>query len=294
KMSNLRVGDTIALSFFALSESTGDVNLSADPEVTWSVTPTEAGDVKKTAEGLPYFVASKATSGVKITATAKTGLSAESEAFDVVAADMVDVVVFPLDGSTLPYGLTQQLSAKATYSDGTQGGNALTGVSWSSVPAGLVDSDGVLTLPATGDVTVTAKYDTSLEQTVTYHAGTQVPSSLSIGPTEDVVVGVPQRMSISMNYQSGESQAMELGADAGKASLTLKSFTGEEPKVTAGGYVTARGEGTFVLEAVWNDDNSVAGTVELKAEKGKSMGTLLMSPMNAQVTADTSLPLHVY
>ncbi|EOW2079521.1 hypothetical protein ACNZ70_003937, partial [Vibrio mimicus] len=154
KMSNLRVGDTIALNFFALSESTGDVNLSADPDVTWLVTPKDAGEVKRNAEGLPYFVASEVASDVKITATAKTGLSAESDAFDVVAADMMDMVVFPLDGSTLPYGLTQQLSAKATYSDGTQGGNALTGVSWSSVPAGLVDADGVLTLPATGDVTV--------------------------------------------------------------------------------------------------------------------------------------------
>jgi uncharacterized protein YjdB len=102
----------------------------------------------------PTGVATSKSAGTATVSAASSSGVIGSVALTVTPATLVSVAVTP--ASTLPLGLTQQLNANGTYSDGSTK-PILTGVTWiSSNTLDTVSSSGVFIGKAVGDTTITA------------------------------------------------------------------------------------------------------------------------------------------
>ena len=116
--------------------------------VSWSSSNPSVVSVSSTG-----VATSKSAGTATVSAASSSGVIG-SVALTVTPATLLSIAVTP--ASTLPLGLTQQLNANGTYSDGSTK-PILTGVTWiSSNTLDTVSSSGVFIGKAVGDTTITA------------------------------------------------------------------------------------------------------------------------------------------
>ena len=199
--------------------------------------------------------------------------------------------------STLPLstGASQQLTATATYSDGSTA-NVTTAAKWTTSNAGIatVNSAGMVTAVAGGSVSIVAA-DSGKTGTASVSVATVVTQvSLTVSPTSGALIaGSTQQLSATANFSDGSQTDVT-------SSATWTTSNGTAATVNAG-TITAIASGTATLTAAsggmsgsatitvganvatWHNDNQRSG---LNAAEG------ILTPQN--VTSATFGKLFSY
>ncbi len=182
------------------------------------------------------------------TLTASVGSISSSVTLTVLPPVISSIRVSPPSAS-LPKGLTQAMTATATYSDGSQG-TLSSGVGWtSSTPnVATVSGTGVLTGQSVGSTTLTATVS-SISGTTTLNVIAAILQSIAVSaPDSSVAAGLSEQLTAtgiysdnstlplttsvtwasSTNYASVSSQGVVAGNSIGNSTITatLSGITG--------------------------------------------------------------------
>ena len=168
-IKELPVGFSQTFEAFAVAD-TGAAKLNED-QVSWTVTSDDGVSGTDNGDGT-YTVESKGT-GVDVAVTARLKASAfpdvggndlsKEETFTTVPADITNLVVEPLDGSTVVVGVPYRLRAEAVQANGElfDATNRVTWGDWST------DDYDIELTPSREELTITFKADASESVTLT-------------------------------------------------------------------------------------------------------------------------------
>jgi uncharacterized protein YjdB len=217
------------------SESFSD---GTQQDVTKLVTWTSSDVTKATidATGLVTAVASGSTT---ITAafnglTGTTVLTVDPPALASIIVDQ--------DGSTVPLGLPQQLTATGVFNDGSTA--SLLGVSFTSSDPTIVsvDVNGVATTNAVGSVTITATLG-SVSGTGILTVGPQTLTSMAVTPTNpSVPLNFQQQFVATGTFTDSSTQQLTTGVVWSSSDTTVAT-------VDQNGLATSVGVGTATITA---------------------------------------------
>jgi len=217
------------------------------------------------------------------TATITASYAGQSASTDVqiVAARLTAIGVSP-DGSSLPKGLTVQLSASGTYSDGTTLALA-SGVTWASSDntVATVSGSGVVTGVAAGaTVTVSASVG-SIGSAVQVTVTDAVLQSVTVSPSSaSVAAGLAVQLSASGTYSDGTSQVLTSAA-------TWTSSNTSVATVTSTGVVSGVAAGSATITATAGGQSSTA-SITVTAPQLLSVS---VAPSSASVPAGLTVQL---
>ncbi len=223
--------------------STSDVTA----QVTWSSSDALIASISN-ASGSAGLASGLSTGTVTITASLR-GVSATAR-LNVTPASLVSLAVTPV-ASTLPRGLTAQLTATGTYTDGTT--QELTAqASWSSTDAAIasvssaVSSAGLVSAAGVGQATITAQVG-SVSGTASITVSPAQLSSVGIAPANPrVPVGLTEQLALTGVYTDGTTQdltALATWSSSDLAVAQISNASGSE------GLATALAQGTATITA---------------------------------------------
>ena len=182
---------------------------------------------------------------------------------------------------TLAAGTTQQYKAIGTMSDGgTQ--NLTTSVTWSSnnTSATTINSSGLATTHAVGNVTITATSG-SIQSTATMTVTAATPTSIQISPTSvSLAVNNSQQLLVTATFSDGSSQNVT-------SSATYSSSTASVATISSGGNVTGVAPGTTTITASLGNV-SANSTVTIT---GATLTSIAITPSNPSLPVGLSQQL---
>lgn len=244
---SLVVGDTqqFTASGSYSNGSTQDLTVT----VTWTSSNTQIATISSA--GLATL---KATGSVTFSA-ASGPLSASTPAL-TVSAKLESLTVSPASAS-IPLGVSEQLTAKGSFSDGSTK-DLTSSVAWSSSNSAIatVSSSGLVKTAATGSVTVTAK-DGTLSAAASATVGPAV--AVSVSPAAATVsIGKSVQFTASVKNTADTAVAWSVdGTTGGNATVGTISSSGL--------YQAPAGPGTHTVAATSKLDTSKAAQASLTA-----------------------------
>ncbi|MFZ0939682.1 MAG: Ig-like domain-containing protein [Candidatus Sulfotelmatobacter sp.] len=211
---------------------------------TWSIAPSGVATVNATG-----MVTAQAMGSAAITASSAS--VSGTGALTVLPAVLVSIAVSP-QGVSVPKGNTQQLSAIAVFSDGTQQ-NVTNSTLWSIAPSGVatVSAAGTVTAQAAGSATVIASLG-SVSGNDTLTVSPAVLVSISIAPSNSsVVLGTSKQLISYGIYSDGTSQDLTQSA-------TWSSANSSTVSVGSAGLAFANAVGSATISASSNGQTGSA------------------------------------
>ncbi|MBT9966928.1 Ig-like domain-containing protein, partial [Vibrio anguillarum] len=209
--------------------------------VTW--TPTDTVTATVTTEGLLSGVEENSTT---LTAT-KAGVTSNEVTVNVSSAEITEITVTPSQVN-IAKGQTQQLTAIATYSDGTSS-SVTNSVMWTPADANTatVTSTGLITGVGVGSTTMAVTKDGITSNTVNVTVSSAVITAIQVTPSQvNVAKGQTQQLTAIATYSDTTSSDISSSvtwtpADTNTATVTLDGLlTGVEVGSTT---VTATKDG---------------------------------------------------
>jgi hypothetical protein len=224
-------------------------------QVTWSSSNTGVATINSS--GLATALAAGTTTITASTSAPNSysgsGGTSGSTVLTVTAATLSSITVTP-PNPMLPVGVTQQLAATGTYSDGSTY-DITAQVAWSSSASFVapVSSSGLATGNAAGVTTVAAQLgSTSGSTTVTVTTATL--SSISITPADSILpVGVTEQFTATGIYSDGTNYDLSGQVSWGSSDPSVAT-------INSGGLGTTTGGGTATITAV---SGNTAGSTTL-------------------------------
>ncbi|MBK7537264.1 MAG: Ig-like domain-containing protein [Myxococcales bacterium] len=260
---SLAAGTTTALTATAMLSDMTTRNVTA--QVTWTSSDTTKATVNST--GTVRGVA-KGTSTIR----AAMGTLSAMTTVTVTDAVLTSLAVTPVNPS-VPKGLTQQMTATGTFSDGTTQ-NLTAMATWTSNAAAraTVSAAGLVTAVTEGDATITAAMGTiNGSSVVTVTAA--VLQSIAITPaTPSVAKGLTLSLTATGTYSDNSTQDLSATATWTSSNVAVATVNG---RVVTG--VTA---GTSTITATMG---AVSGTTSLEVTAAV-LQSIQVTPVN------TSLP----
>ncbi|WP_422822776.1 Ig-like domain-containing protein [Vibrio anguillarum] len=209
--------------------------------VTW--TPTDTVTATVTTEGLLSGVEENSTT---LTAT-KAGVTSNEVTVNVSSAEITEITVTPSQVN-IAKGQTQQLTAIATYSDGTSS-SVTNSVMWTPADANTatVTSTGLITGVGVGSTTMAVTKDGITSNTVNVTVSSAVITAIQVTPSQvNVAKGQTEQLTAIATYSDTTSSDISssvtwTAADTNTATVTLDGLlTGVEVGSTT---VTATKDG---------------------------------------------------
>lgn len=199
--------------------------------------------------------------------------------FQDVESALTSLAVTP-NAPSLAAGTSQQLTATATFADGSQG-NLSSSVTWTSSATNVVTvSGGQLQAVAPGQSTVTASFgtvSTQVQVTVTaatLNSVTVSPNPISLGQ------GTTQQLTATANFSDGSSQ--DVSANANWTSSATGTAT-----VNASGLLSAVAPGQTTVTASFMGQDGTASAVVTSA----ALTQLSLTPPNPSLATGTAQQL---
>ncbi len=242
-------------------------------QVSWSVSPSTVAKVSSS--GLLTSLA-QGTATVTATMTAVAG----HVSLTVQPAAITAIQVSP-SSLSLPLGKGQQMTASATYTDGSSG-DVTSSVNWSATPAAVisVSAGGMLQSVAKGNFSVTAASG-SITKSLNGAVGNPVIQSLQVLPTSTAIPkGTTQSFTATAIYSDGSKQ------DVTSAATWQSSNTGVA-SVDNTGLATSSAQGGTQVSASYQ---SFAATAALTVSAA-TIKSIHVTPATASFAKGTSLQL---
>jgi trimeric autotransporter adhesin len=203
--------------------------------VIWSTTEPSVASISLSGLALGKLIGS-----AKVTATSDSVTATDTLA--VGPAVVVSIAVSP-ESFSIPKGVTQQLSAVATFSDGSQK-DVTHSATWSVAPTGIaaVNASGILTGQEVGSATVTADL-ASVKGSDTLTVSSAVMVSIAVSPQNlSVPKGKAQQLAAVATYSDGSQKSMT-------ESATWSAVPTGIVTVSPTGLVTAEAAGSATITA---------------------------------------------
>jgi trimeric autotransporter adhesin len=239
--------------------------------VTWSVAPTGIATISATGLVKGQTVGSA-------TVTAHLDSIRRSDPLTVSAATLVSIAVSPQSPS-LPKGETRQLTAVATFSDGSQ--KAITdSATWSVAPPGIVtvNATGSVTAEAVGSATVTAGLD-SVHESDPLTVSPPVLVSIAVAPANSsIMLGTTEQLTATGTYSDGSTQNLT-------NSTTWSSANSSMVSISPAGVAAANSVGSTSISAASND---LTGSTALTVQP-QLLVTYFSQANNSAATLDANL-----
>ena len=268
---SLPVGTTLQLS--ATAYMNDQTSHDATAEVTWSSSDTSVATVST--GGLVTALAPGTTTisaSCSMQSSYSTTGSTGTTTLTVNSASLSSLSITPSDGS-VPVGVTQQLTATGTFSDGTD--HNVTGlVTWSSSDpsAATIITGGLATGVALGTSTVTATFGT-LSGSTTLTVNSATLSSLSVAPANpSIPAGVTQQFTATGAYSDGTSHDIT-------GLVTWTSSDGSVATISTGSLATAAAAGTSTVTAT---SGGISGGTTLTVN-GATLSSISIAPGNPSI-----------
>ncbi|MGA8274259.1 MAG: Ig-like domain-containing protein [Candidatus Sulfotelmatobacter sp.] len=236
------------------------------PSVTWTSAQSSVATIN--AAGLAW---GRQTGSTQLMATSGSGVTASST-ITVTPAIVVSIAVSPPSVS-LPSGEAQQLTAVATFSDGSQQ-NVTNAAAWSIAPSGVasVNTSGMLTAKASGTGAITAWLGSaSGSNTLTVSAAVMMSISVS-PPSASVPKGQAQQLTAVATFSDGSQQNIT-------AAVVWSATPQSIATVSATGAVTAQAVGSATVTA---STNSMSGSGALTVSPAV-LTSIAIAPANASI-----------
>jgi len=183
----------------------------------WSIFPTRVASVSATG-----LVTGQAAGSARVTADLDSIRG--SDRLTVSPAILVSIAVSPQSPS-VPLGETRQLTAVATFSDGSQ--KTITdSATWSVAPTGIatVSSTGLVTAQAEGSVTVTAA-SASVHETDPLTVSSAIIISMAVAPANSsIMLGTTEQLNATGTFSDGSTQNLSNSAAWSSANSSLASI----------------------------------------------------------------------
>ena len=243
--------------------STGDVTATA----SWTVAAPAVATISST--GLVTAVASGATT----VAASLNGVTGNSTLTVAMAAKMVTAIAVSPSNASVSVGATQQLSATATYGDGSVGDVSSTATWTIATPAvATVNSTGQATGVAAGSTTVTAALS-GVSGTATLNVAVKTLTAVSVSPSAaGILAGATQQFSATATYS--DSSTADVTATASWTVATAAVAT-----ISSKGLATAVAVGSTTVTASLS---GVSGTATLNVVT-KTLTAISVSPSTASI-----------
>ena len=242
-------------------------------QVAWGVSPNTVAKVN--ASGL-------LTSMAQGTATVTGSMSSQSAHVSLtVQAPTVSAIQIAPSTLSVPLGASQQLTATASYSDGTSG-NVTNSVIWSSSAANVatVSGAGLVQAMSKGSFSVSA-VSGSVTGSLSGSVGNAVVKSMQVSPTSaSIPTGANQVFSATAVYTDASTQDVT-------SSATWQSSNTGVASVSTGGTAISNGQGSAQITASYQSF-SAASVLTVSAASIKS---IQVSPSTASLAKGTSLQL---
>ncbi|MDH4122143.1 MAG: Ig-like domain-containing protein [Deltaproteobacteria bacterium] len=240
--------------------------------LTWTSSNTGVATVNNSG------VASSVASGGPVTITVTDNATAISgtASLTVTPAVLLSIAVTP-GATNLPMGLTQQMTAMGTYSDGTTVDMTNT-VTWTTGAAGTVTVSalGVATPVAIGGpVTITATDGTSGNfGTASITVSAAVLTTITVNPTgPSIAKGQTQQFTATGSYSDGSSQDLT-------ATVAWTTSNGAVASVSAAGLATGLAVGGPVT--ITATSAGISGTANLTVTAAV-LNTITLTPANTTI-----------
>jgi len=193
----------------------------------------------------------------------------------VSAPTVASIAVTPV-GLTLGIGINQQYVATATYSDGSSA-DLTNGVTWSSSDTTMatIDSSGLATTVAAGQVTITATAGALSDQSTLTIVAAHL-TSISVTPSVvSIGAGTTQLFTATGSFDDGSTQLL--------LNVTWSSSS-NSATMNSSGLATGVSPGTATITAT---SGSVSGTASLTVT-GASLVSIAVTPANSTMAPDTT------
>jgi len=242
-------------------------------QVSWSVSPSSVAKVS--GSGL---LTSLAQGNATVTAT--MAAVAGHVSLTVQPAAVTAIQVSP-SSLSVPLGKGQQMTATATYTDGTSG-NVTSSVNWSTSPAAVatVSSAGMLQSVTKGNFSVTAASG-SITKSLNGTVGNPVIQSIQVLPTSaSIPKGTTQSFVASAIYSDGSKQDVTPLASWQSTNTGVAS-------VDSSGLATSGSQGGTQINASYQSFGATAALTVSAA----TITSLHVSPATATLAKGTNLQL---
>ncbi len=200
----------------------------------------------------------------------------------VTPATLVSISVTP-DAASIASGLTKQLTATGSYSDGTSKAIA-NGVTWSSSASSVASVDtttGLTTGKSTGSATLTASVGSVSGSTTLNVTGAVLQSIAVTAPASSIAAGLNQQLTATGTYSDGSTQTLSTG-------LTWAS-SANYAAVTSAGLVTGIATGNSTITASMS---GVSGSFAITTTAAV-LQSIAVTPVSPSVAAGLTTPLAV-
>ena len=200
----------------------------------------------------------------------------------VTPAILVSISVTP-DAASIASGLTKQLTATGSYSDGTSKAIA-NGVTWSSSASSVASVDtttGLTTGKSTGSATLTASVGSVSGSTTLNVTGAVLQSIAVTAPASSVAAGLNQQLTATGTFSDGSTQTLSTG-------LTWTS-SANYAAVTSAGLVTGIATGNSTITASMS---GVSGSFAITTTAAV-LQSIAVTPVSPSVAAGLTTPLAV-
>lgn len=233
-------------------------------------------------------LASASTSGLlttfkqgSVTVSATEGTVAGTFAIQVTQATLSSISI--TGGASLAAGLSEQLSAKGTYSDASAQ-DITSQVTWQTSDANIatVNASGLLTSLKAGSVTITSSLNgTSAVANVTVTSATLTAISVGV-PSPSLASGETEQLSATGVYSDNSTQDLTAQANWQSSDATIAS-------VSSGGLLTAGKKGSVSISATFN---SIFGTGTLTVDSA-ALSSISITPTAFSVASGQNKQLSV-
>lgn len=242
-------------------------------QVAWSVSPATVAKISSTGL-LTSLTQGTATINATMTAVvAHVGLTIQPAAITTIQVSPSSL--------SIPLGKSQQMTATATYTDGTSGDVTGT-VTWSVSPAGIVsvNAAGLLQSVAKGNFGVTATAGT-VAKSLNGSVGNAIIQSLQVMPTSvSIPKGTTQTFSATAVYTDGTKQDVTSATSWQSTNTTVASIDGT-------GTATAGTQGSTQINASYQTFGVAAALTVSPA----TVTSIHVSPNIANLAKGTTLQL---
>jgi hypothetical protein len=208
------------------------------------------------------------------TITACTGSICGSSAITVPAPSLVFITLSP-QGFAIPLGMTQQVSAIGTYTDGSVADLTATATWSSSSSATAVNSSGLVTGASLGTSIIQASSGT-VSSSINVTVGAPVLASLALTPsTGTVFSGASLQFQLAGTYTDGSTRNLTNSA----AWFAVPSQTAS---VNSGGFTTGVAPGTATITVV-TGALFASANLTVQAPGATSLVTIVVTPNRASI-----------
>ena len=268
---SIPLGTTQQLAVMGTYSDGTSKNLTS--QVVWTVSPATVAKVNSA--GLLTSIA-KGTATVNATMTSVVG----HVGLTVQAAAVTAIQIAPAT-LAIPLGTTQQMTATATYTDGTTG-DVTNSVNWAATPVNIVSASasGMMRGLAKGAFTVTATSG-SVMGSLNGSVGNAILQSLQVNPASAAIPkGTTQNFTAMAIYSDGTKQDVT-------SSTTWGSTNAGVASIDSAGTATAGSQGSTQINATYQTSSGAASL----AVNAATVQSIHVTPSSASLAKGTSLQL---